>query len=339
MENIKHNVRLTGPEISALWTQYLNDSMAICVLTYALESCKDKDIYAVIEFALSLSKTHINKITEALKGENYPSPKGFTMEDVNLNAPPLFSETFWMQYLYVMTLHGMNGYSLSVGTSVRGDQREYFMKCNKEAMELYDKLVEVMLDKGIFSRSPFINAPHEQDVIDKQSYLTGWFGKRRPLNGIEMGHLYYNMQKTIVKIDLEIAFAQVTTSKELREYFQKGAKICKKHISTFNSILTENDLPSPRNWTSEISNTTIAPFSNKLMLFHVASLIAVSVGYYGTALSVSQRRDIIAQYLRLMGEIGIYAEDGINLMIKNSWLEQPPSSDNRDTLAKKNHRL
>lgn len=336
MEDMKHNVRLTGPELSALWTQYLNDSMAICVLTYALESCKDKDIYAVIEYALSLSKSHIRKITDALKEEKYPLPTGFTMEDVNLNAPPLFSETFWMQYLYVMTLHGMNGYSLSVGSAVRKDQRKYFTECGEEAMELYDKLVDVMLDKGIFSRPPFINAPHDQEVIDNQSYLTGWFGKRRPLNGIEMGNIYYNMQKTIVKVDLEIAFAQVTQSKELREYFLRGAKICKKHIRIFSSILMESDLPSPRNWTSEVSNSTVSPFSNKLMLFHVASLIAVSVGYYGSALSVSQRRDIIAQYLRLMGEIGIYAEDGINILIKNKWMEQPPGADDRANIAKQN---
>jgi hypothetical protein len=44
-----------------------------------------------------------------------------------------------------MTLHGMNSYSLALGNSARGDQRTYFTNCQKETMELYNKIVDVML--------------------------------------------------------------------------------------------------------------------------------------------------------------------------------------------------
>ncbi|MFV2047001.1 DUF3231 family protein [Metabacillus litoralis] len=329
------NVRLTGPEITALWGQYMNDSMSVCVLTYFIKTVKDDEVKSILEFALNLSKTHVEKVKELLKKEEYPLPKGFTEEDINLNAPPLFSNNFMMQYLYVMTLHGMNSYSLAVGTSVRADQRDYFIKCNQEATTLYDKIIELMLHKGVFSRPPYINAPHETDVVDKQNYLGGWFTKKRPLNGIEVGNIYYNMQKTIVKIDLEIGFSQVCHSKEVREYFQRGANICKKHNDVFTQILTEDNLPSPRNWTSEVSNTIVSPFSDKLMLFHIVSLVSVTVGYYGTALSTCQRKDVILKYMRLLAEIGIYAEDGANILIKNGWFEQPPTVDDRAALARK----
>ncbi|WP_078548308.1 DUF3231 family protein [Litchfieldia alkalitelluris] len=335
MDVQSHNVRLTAPELSALWTQYQSDSMSICILSHALEHSKDKEVSAILEYAIGLSESHLAKIKEMLTNESYPLPKGFSKEDVNMNAPPLFSDTFMLQYLYTMALHGMNGYSLSVGTSVRADQRKYFTKCSAETMELYDRILDVMLQKGIFSRPPFINAPHDVDFVNKQSYLTGWFGKRRPLNGIEIGNVYYNAQKTIVKIDLEIGFAQVAGSKELREYFQRGAKICTKHIEIFGSILSEDNLPAPRKWTSEISDSIVSPYSDKLMLFHILSLISVSVGYYGSALSVCQRRDLMVQYTRLMAEIGLYAEDGTNILIKNGWMEQPPTADDRNALSRK----
>lgn len=333
--NVSHNVRLTGPELSALWTQFMNDSMSICVLTHSLKKSKDPDIAQILEFALGLSESHITQIKTLFTQENYPIPQGFSEEDVDLTAPALFTDTFMMQYLYTMTLHGMNGYSLSVGSSVRKDLRKYFIQCNSEAMELYDRILDVMLSKGIFHRPPFINAPNDIDFVEKQGYLTGWFGKRRPLNGIEIGNIYYNTQKTVVKAVLEIAFSQVTKSKELREYFQRGSRICNKHFEIFGSIFAENNLPTPRNWTSEVSNSTVAPFSDKLMLFHIVSLLSVAVGYYGTALSVCQRRDLMVQYTRLMAEIGQYAEDGTNLLIKHGWMEQPPITDDRQELAKK----
>ena len=329
----KSTVRLTSGEIGNLWTQYMNDSMATCVLSHTLQNTKDKEIYSVFEFALNLSKSHIEKIKEFLTEEKFPVPVGFTMDDVNLDAPPLFTDTFMMFYLYTMTLHGLNGYSLSVGNSVRQDQRDYFIQVQRETMRLFDMIIDVMLEKGIFSRSPLINPKKEVDFVKKQDFLTGWLGKRRPLNAIEVSTLYYNMQKMQAKIGLELGFSQVAKTEEIREYFRRGVGVCAKQLEVMGSILSEENLPSPKSKEDEVTNSTIAPFSEKLMLFHTVSLLSVTVGYYGTALSVSQRRDIMAQYARLMNEIGLYSEDGLNLMIKYGWLEQPPTVDDRFELG------
>jgi hypothetical protein len=36
-----------------------------------------------------------------------------------------------------------------------------------------------------------------------------------------------------------------------------------------------------------------------------------------------------------MAEMGLFAEDGAQLLIKYGWLEQPPLADDRDNLANK----
>jgi hypothetical protein len=105
------------------------------------------------------------------------------------------------------------------------------------------------------------------------------------------------------------------------------------HFTTFNTILTKEDLSSPKTWVSEVTNSTVSPFSDKLMLYHIVTLVSSAVGYYGAGLSVSQRRDIAAEYTKFMAEVGLYAEDGCELLIKYGWLEQPPLADNRQTLA------
>jgi hypothetical protein len=334
--NDDYNVRLTSAELANLWTQYMNDSMSICFFSHCLKTCKDQDVYPIIEHAIGLSKSHITSIEGFFKEENYPIPKGFSEEDVNLQAPALFSDILLLIYLHIMSLHGLNGYALSLGTSSRADQRKYFIQCNTETMELFDRVVNVMLNKGIFSRAPFINAPHEVDFVTKQSFLTGWLGDRRQLNSIEISGIHYNMQKIVLKVILELGFSQVTTSKELREYFQRGAALCEKHLEIFDSILTEDHLSSPKRWEAEVTNSTDSPYSDKLMLFHVVTLLSVAVGYYGAAMSVAQRRDLMVHYTRLTGEMGKYAEDGVNILIKNGWMEQPPTADDREGLAKLN---
>ncbi len=202
-------------------------------------------------------------------------------------------------------------------------------------MELYDKIVEVMLNKGIFSRPPILNPKSNNHFITNNDYIKRWVGRQRPLNAVEINGLCFNAQKLMVKIVLEMGFGQVTTSKELRQYFQKGSLLCQKQVKTLDAILARDNLPSPKKWESEITNSTTPPFSDRLMLFHVVSLVSSAAGFYGAALSVVQRRDLAVMYARLIGQIGLYAENGINIMIKKGWLEQPPLAEDRKKLANK----
>ncbi|MFK9091444.1 DUF3231 family protein [Bacillus salipaludis] len=99
-------------------------------------------------------------------------------------------------------------------------------------------------------------------------------------------------------------------------------------------MITKSDLSSPNSWVSEVTDSKISPFSDKLMLNHIVILISAAVGYLGAGLSVSQRRDLAVEYGKMLAQVGLYAEDGAELLIKNGWLEQPPMAENRDKLAK-----
>ena len=45
---------------------------------------------------------------------------------------------------------------------------------------------------------------------------------------------------------------------------------------------------------------------------------------YGMALTVVLRHDLMVDFSRLLIEITKYVEDGINIMIDNGWLQEPP---------------
>lgn len=326
-------VKLSAAEIANLWTQYINDSMAKCVNTYLFETSTEPQIKAIFKKSLRLSNEHLNKISQDLSAENFPIPIGFTEEDVNPQAPELFTDDQKLVYLQIMTLHGLNSYSFCLTTSIRADQRKYYRQCLEETGELYDQILEMMLDRGILSLPPKLHPSKEATFVREQTYYTGWFGPKRPLNGIEISGVFYNMQKTVVKVFLEIGFSQAAKNKEIKDYFRRGVKICESQLKQMAKVLTSEHLPTPKRWQSDVSDSTVAPFSDKLMLYHIVSLISVSIGYYGTALSHCQRRDLIFMYTKLMAEVGLYGEDGMNLLIKYGWMEQPPGTLDREKLA------
>ncbi|MGG7618985.1 DUF3231 family protein [Bacillus coreaensis] len=68
-------------------------------------------------------------------------------------------------------------------------------------------------------------------------------------------------------------------------------------------------------------------------MFYVQSLNSIGIAHYGRGLSLSPRRDLGADYVRLTAETLHYAEDGMNIMIENGWLEKPPQATASDQLS------
>jgi hypothetical protein len=97
METNHDHIKLTASELSYLWTSYLADSMAVCVLQYFLVHMDDKDIKTLTAHALDLSKKHVDFIREIFTKERIQIPQGFTEDDVNLLVKRLFSDTFYLR--------------------------------------------------------------------------------------------------------------------------------------------------------------------------------------------------------------------------------------------------
>jgi hypothetical protein len=330
----KHNIRLTSSEVANLWANYMGDSMSICVFTYFLNHIDDLEIKQVIEHALDLSSQHVKKIAEIFVEEGIPVPLGFNNEDVYPHAERLFSDSFYLYYLKHMTKGGLATYSAVLPNVFRNDIREYYMSCISSTMELFQESTNVLLSKGIETRSPNLAYPSKVEFVEKQSFLSGWFGEQRPLTGIEVTHLYANIQTNKLGEAFCLGLAQVAKQKEVKEFMLRGVEICKKHITLFSEYLHSNFLPAPMTWDQEVTGSTDLPFSEKLMMFHVGLLSAAGMGNYGVAMSLSPRRDIAAMYGRLITEVGKFAEDGTNISIKHRWMEKPPHAIDRDKLSK-----
>ena len=329
--------RLTSGEISQLWSQYMNDSASICVMTYFLQKVEDKDIKPIIEHTLQISKAHIQKIAAFLTNEKNVLPHGFKLdEDVDLNAPKLYSDIYVLQFIHHMAKIGLTTYSISLSLAVRPDITEFYSDCLTESQQLYKMAKDLLLSKGLYMRAPYLTDLDHVEFVKKKGFILDFFGEKRPLTALEIAELYSNIQRNALGKATLTGFSQVAQSKDITHFFQRGVEISKKHIQLFGEKLEESDIPVPITWDSEITESTAYTFSEKLMMFYTTSLISLSVVYYGFSVASSPRIDIGILYNRVILEIQKYAEDGANIMIKNRWMEQPPMAPDRKELAKKN---
>ncbi len=240
--------------------------------------------------------------------------------------------------MYIMSLHGLTGYAVSLSTSSRPDIRKYYQECTIQTMKLHEKVLGVMQSKGLYTRPPYINPDEMVEFVLRENFITGWLGERRPLNAIEIANITFNMNKMNLGKALVLGFSQVANTSDVRDYMVRGTKISTKHTEVFDSLFREDNLNTPISWDSTVTNSTESPFSDRFLLFHTNVLTSAAVGFYGASLAVCMRKDLSVQYVRLIEELMDYAKDGIDIMIKYCWMEKPPTADDRDKIAQKSPR-
>jgi hypothetical protein len=335
MKNNHDQIRLTSAEMGKLWATYTGNTMAKCVLSYYLQHIEDQDIKKVVENALNLSETIVKNIKEIFIQENFPIPIGFTDEDINLGAPRLFLDEFYLHYLKYTSKAGMSIYSIAISIMTREDIRDFFIKTFSSTVNLITEVNNTLMAKGSYIKPPQIPTPEKVDFIRKQNYLNGFLGDIRSLHALEITHLYDNIDNNVTSKALLIGFSQVAQNEQIQQFFIRGKEITNKHIEISSQKLHKDNLPSPSLLDDLVSTSTISPFSDKLMLHHKIEMFSMKIRTYGNGASLNGRRDLGGMYTRFLTDVGLYVEDAANIMIDHGWLEQPPKAVDRDNLASK----
>lgn len=325
--------RLTATEAGVLWAQYLNTTMSLCVLTHFLDKNEDQEVGQVVGFTHQAMQAKAERIREIFKSDNYPAPIGFTEGDVNIDAPSLYSDLFYLAYARDVARIGLAAYGLSLTTASREDIRRHFQTSITEAIDIDERAIAAQKSKGVYMRGPYISSPEHPEFVQDTDYLGSLWGSKRPLSAIEISSILVSSQNNMIGEASLMGFAQVAQSKELREFFLRGKRIAHKHAELLNGLLTSEDMPAPTSLGSYVTNSIEAPFSDKLMLQYTALVMQAGVSYYGTALAFTARTDLTGTYTRLMTELMQYLEDALILQIRNRWMEQPPLAVDRRALV------
>jgi len=330
---LKTKEPLTSAEMGKLWATYMGNSMAICVLKYYLNHVDDEEIKNVLQKSFDLSSEFTKTVADVLTEADHPVPFGFAEQDVNVDAPRMFGDQFYLHYLKYVAKAGLSIYGIAIPLVTRPDLREFYNHVLRSTVDLMTEINALMEDKSFLIRPPIIPVPERTEYARKQQYLAGFIGKIRPLNALEIAHLHDNLENNATSRTVLIAFAQVAETQEAKDYFVRGGELASKHYKIFSDILAKEHLPSPQILNHLVTDTTISPFSDKLMMFHKLDMFSMRIRSYANSMAVSPRHDLAATYARLMLEVGKYAEDGARTMIDFGWMEQPPQAADRAALV------
>ncbi|MDD9269544.1 DUF3231 family protein [Paenibacillus sp. GCM10023248] len=333
--NVTHEVGLSSTEIAWLWSVYINESMSICLIKHLQKYNGHKDVEVLLQRTMDLSEKHMEEIKNIFSKENFPIPRGFSENDVDLTAPALFFDLFSVSYVYGMSRVGLVTYGKIVSNVAREDVRLFFTKCLQSTLELYNISIELMLHKGIYDRPPMIPYPdHIEFIRNKETFISKWLEKQRPLNVIEISEMFFNIERNYFGLLLLTGLIQVAKDEKVKQHLVKGKQLAQKQIEFLNKTFINDDLLGTIMVNSEVTTSTVSPFSDRLIMFLITTLNTQGAAYIGHALSTSSRVDLVSEYSKLIPEIMKYGKEGMDIMIEYEWLEEPPHAPDRRGLAR-----
>ena len=106
-----------------------------------------------------------------------------------------------------------------------------------------------------------------------------------------------------------------------------------EQIYELTGLLTNEGIPIPSSSDSYVTSSIVSPFSEKLMMSHSAVLSSSGISSLGMAMADTMRSDLEAKYIKYIAQIMKFGKKGVNIMIDNRWLQQPPQTVKHENLV------
>jgi hypothetical protein len=307
--------------------------MIECVLKHCLTHVECGETRALMQKTSNLLRQHIVEVTNLFNEVELPIPVGYTDNDVNINAPRLFTDAFYAHYLGLISRTTMHNYTLILNQIARADIRDFFSRRIHESIDLYNDSVEIKLSKGIAIRAPRVEVTKEVQYVKSPSFTLDLFGEKRPLLVLEITYIYAILYQNILGRAISTGFGQVSKMKKSSDCFFQGKDVASKQIAELTSLLTDEGIPIPSASDSYVTDSTTAPFSEKLMLNHAMILSSSRISSLGIAMADTLRFDLQTKYMNYADADLDYSKNGADILIDNGWLEQAPQAIKHENLV------
>jgi len=329
--------RLSADEMGHLWEMYLYNAGSKCQLQYLVAKAQDLEIHTVLQYALEIATTRINKITQIFNTVGFPIPHAFNDEDVEPNAKRLFSDGFMLVYVNSLVHFELIESFMGLTGAIRVDVKEYYNAYIDENQELHKRAYEVLLRKGLFVKPPYFPVPDRVEYVYQDTFFGGLLGDKRPINALEVCHIYTRLQTKMLERAMILGLSQVAQSKQVKVFLSKGKQLIDKQIEGWSKILQDEELPVPIFWDHEVTDSTESPFSDKLIMFIILTMLRNRIIQNGISLANCVRGDIITAFGGSIVALQAYSKDALDLMINSGWLEKIPQVADRQEIIGKHH--
>ncbi|MGG1398122.1 DUF3231 family protein [Bacillus salipaludis] len=329
---------LSSSELGTLWLTYQEKTMILRIFEYFLEKSDDQEAKNIMGMLWQELDYYVELIKGVFESEGAVVPRGFTKEDVNLKAPNLFDHGFDIMFLRILKEISLGMYTINMNMAYRKDVMTIYEGLTTVTQKCYKLSTVYLLKKGMLTLPPIITMPKRTEYIESKRYMGGYklFSEKRSLNAIELGFLHHGIETNNIGMQLITGFAQCAENKEVKQYFEKGKELAKKHIKTFQDFLLENDIQFSASSGGTVTTSTVAPFSDKLMMYCIDLLNGFSIVGESFGTFFTLRNDISLKTALLAKDVYFYGQEGLEIMFKHGWYEEPPQTEDRSQLINRN---
>lgn len=321
--------KMSSTELGALWMTYHKKTMILRMLEYFINIAEDEEAKNLMSELWEQLHPKVLEINSMFENEGAAIPKGFTEEDVNLEAPKLWDNGFDIMLCRILKEISTGMYALHITIAYREDIVRFYRQLTEITESFYDKFTQYLLEKSILPRPNYVTMPKSIDYITDKQYMKGTniLGHKRPLNTVEFGVLYRAFESNITGMQLMRGFAQCAKDNDVKDYFKKGMELSKEIIKENERILIQDNIQPPSTPGGTVRDSTTPPFSDRLMMFCNYLLGSFSLGGQGFSATFLWRNDIISKIGVQAKDIFEYTREGAMLMMSKGWIEEPPKMD------------
>ncbi|MBT2654204.1 DUF3231 family protein [Bacillus sp. ISL-18] len=329
---------ISSSEIGTLWLTYQEKTLIMRMLEYFIKTTDDDEARNILGGLWQHLNYFVLEIEKTFKQQGIAYPIGFTKEDVNLEAPKLFDNAFDIMFVRILKEVSMGLYTINMNMAYNDDVAKIYKGLTNVTQDFYMLSTEYLLRKGVLTLPPKVTMPKTTEFVESKSYMSGFkpLSDKRALNDIELGFLHHGIETNNIGMQLITGFAQCAKNKDVKKYFVKGKELAKKQIKVLTDILLDNDVQFSATSGSTVTTSTVAPFSERLMMVCVHFLNGFSIvgNSFGTFFTL--RNDITMRSLLLVKDVYFYGQEGLEIMIKHGWFEEPPQMEDRAQIIKGN---
>ncbi|MFC4322003.1 DUF3231 family protein [Litchfieldia salsa] len=330
---------ITSSELGVLWLTYQEKTMILRILEHFIEKADDEKAKDIMTNLYGEINNYVGRIKDTLQNEGAVIPVGFTDQDVNKDVPKLYDNGFDIMFVRLLKEISMALHSLNITMCYREDLVILFKELTAITQQYYNLCTQYLLEKGLLIKSPHVTMPKSIEFVKDNSYMGGLainpFSEKRALNTVEVAQIHHAIESNVFGLEMITGFAQCANEKEVKVYFNEGVELAKGIVKELSEVFIQGGIPVPQTPGGNATRSTIAPFSDKLMMYCVSLFCSFSMGSGSIGTAFSLRNDIPAKMAIFMKDIFEYAHKGGKIMIKNGWMEEPPQMEERKQIIKK----
>ena len=326
MKMEKTQTQLTSSELGSLWMTYMSMSARLLVYDIFKNNAIDKQAQSLLTNVINDIKGIKNQIENVFKNEKAVIPIGFNEQDIVREVPPLFDDIFYIMFIRQMAKLNFAYSGVYSAMSYMKEVNDILNLSYNTSNKYYMLTTNYLLKNGVLARPPYVTMPNQVEFIEDKNYMSGFniFSDKRSLNTIEVGYINEAIEYNIFSMQLLMGFAQVSKEIEIKKYFIEGKELSKKNIDKLSGMLLQSDIQPPSTWAGKVTDSTQAPFSDKLMMYINSLISSTSLGFTGLGTSFSMRNDLPLKLGLISKNTFDYAKKGAKIMIEHKWMEEPP---------------